>query len=183
MNKENSGDSQSRQLLVGAGILVVIQVVVVSLIMGWRAIPGIFGESMGIAVGAISTPFFMEASFICLGFIIVVGLNIWRRRKEGDELVYLEEGVDLPERASWAIYKDAPLVGEQPDRVMRAEGALGIGDDQEVLALLGEMSEAELRSPEVLQIRIAMADKAGKSELAGQLRGELDELGEASNRS
>jgi hypothetical protein len=47
-----------------------------------------------------STPFFMEASFVILGFLIVVSLNTWRRHKAGDEFVTIEtkaEPADRPE--------------------------------------------------------------------------------------
>lgn len=80
--------------MVGGAILCVVAVVVVSLLLFWREIPGLLGETVGKVVGIMSTPFFMEASFVIIGFMIVVGLNTWRRRKEGDEFVTIEEKED-----------------------------------------------------------------------------------------
>lgn len=77
--------------MVGCTILLVVAGLVISLLLFWRAIPGLLGETVGKVVGIMSTPFFMEASFVILGFIIVVSLNTWRRYKEGDEFVTMEE--------------------------------------------------------------------------------------------
>lgn len=89
------------QFLVGAAILLVVLLGFVSLLLFWRKIPGLLGETVGKIVGIMSTPFFMEASFVILGFLIVVSLNIWRRRKEGDEFVTIEmesEPADLTDK-------------------------------------------------------------------------------------
>ncbi len=76
--------------MAGGSILLVVAAVVISLLLFWREIPGLFGETLGKVVGIMSTPFFMEASFVILGFLIVVGLNTWRRHKEGDEFVTID---------------------------------------------------------------------------------------------
>jgi hypothetical protein len=89
-----------RQFLVGAMILLVVMVGFVTLLLSWRKIPGLLGETVGKMVGIMSTPFFMEASFVILGFLIVVTLNTWRRHKEGDEFVSIEtegEPADRPD--------------------------------------------------------------------------------------
>ena len=89
------------QFLVGAAILLVVLLGFVCLLLFWRKIPGLLGETVGKIVGIMSTPFFMEASFVILGFLIVVSLNIWRRRKEGDEFVTIEmesEPADLTDK-------------------------------------------------------------------------------------
>ena len=92
----SAGDTESRgrQILVGAAILLVVTACFVSLLMFWRLIPGWVGESVGKLVGLMSTPFLMEASFAMLGLLIVISLNIWRRRREGDEFVTMEENND-----------------------------------------------------------------------------------------
>ena len=77
--------------MVGALIMLLVSGAVVGMLLGWRFIPGWVGESVGTLVGIMSTPFFMEASFIVLGLVIVLALNIWRRRRDGDELVFLDE--------------------------------------------------------------------------------------------
>lgn len=84
-------ESKGRQILVGGLILLVLTVVMVTLLFSWRMVPGWVGDSIGFLVGIMSTPFFMEASFALIGLMIVIGLNNWRRHKNGDELVDLDE--------------------------------------------------------------------------------------------
>lgn len=94
MVEHGATENRGKQLLVGGAILLVVAVVFISLLLFWRQIPGLFGESVGKFVGIMSTPFFMETSFVILGFLIVVSLNIWRRHKDGDEFVTIEENDD-----------------------------------------------------------------------------------------
>ncbi|MBG7608117.1 MAG: hypothetical protein IZT59_08850 [Verrucomicrobia bacterium] len=92
MAKQNSEEGRGKQILVGAAILATLTVLVVGLLVGWRLIPGWVGESVGMVAGILSTPFFMEGSYVVIGLLIVLGLNTWRRRKEGDEFVEIETG-------------------------------------------------------------------------------------------
>lgn len=94
MGEQQATESRGKQILVGGAILLAVSTVVVSLLLFWREIPGLLGESVGKFVGIMSTPFFMEASFAILGLLIVLSLNIWRRHKEGDEFVAIEEKDD-----------------------------------------------------------------------------------------
>ena len=88
---QEATESRGRQILVGGVILALVFGTAISLLLFWRQIPGLFGETVGKFVGIMSTPFFMETSFVILGFLIVVSLNIWRRHKDGDEFVMIEE--------------------------------------------------------------------------------------------
>ena len=83
--------SQVRQVAVAVTILGALAFLVVGGLVGWRFLPGILGEWIGTMVGVLTTPFFLESSFIAIGFVIVMSLNIWRRQKEGDEFVDLEQ--------------------------------------------------------------------------------------------
>ena len=94
MIDEQETENRGKQILVGGAILAVVFGSAISLLLFWRDIPGLFGETVGKFVGIMSTPFFMEASFVILGFLIVVSLNIWRRHKDGDEFVTIEENKD-----------------------------------------------------------------------------------------
>ncbi|QTN30822.1 hypothetical protein HZ994_00245 [Akkermansiaceae bacterium] len=91
-NTAVDGESRSRQILAGSAILLGISTVTVVFLMGWRHVPGWVGESLGTVAGIMSTPFFMEASFFLLGLFIVIALNIWRKRRAGDEFVSIEIG-------------------------------------------------------------------------------------------
>ncbi len=84
--------------MVGGAILLVVALVVISLLLFWRVIPGLLGETVGKIVGIMSTPFFMEASFVILGFLIVVSLNTWRRHKAEDEFVTIETKAEPTDR-------------------------------------------------------------------------------------
>lgn len=175
-------DDQHRKssIAIAAGILGTITVMVVSLIMGWRFVPGLLGEWLGVLAGLLSSPFFMETSFVIMGFLIVLGLNSWRRSREGDEFVYLEtvQGPDLPgnlpDHAKWAVYRQKPLPGALPPLLAQAEGAVAIGDFETAAVIISRMSHEELAEDGVLEVRIALAEAAGRTELAARLRMEID---------
>lgn len=99
MREQQATENRGRQFLVGGSILLVVAVVVISLLLFWREIPGVLGETVGKVVGIMSTPFFMEASFVILGFLIVVSLNTWRRHKDGDEFVTIETKAEPEDRS------------------------------------------------------------------------------------
>ncbi len=90
MAKKKFIGESGMQILVGGLVMFVITVSTVGLLVGWRVIPGWVGESFGMVAGVMSTPFFMEASFAVIGLMAVLGLNSWRRHKNGDEFVTLE---------------------------------------------------------------------------------------------
>lgn len=82
---------RGKQILVGGVIITVLTIIIVSFLICWRLIPGWVGDSFGMIAGLMSTPFLMEGSFLLIGLLIVIALNIWRRHKEGDECVFLED--------------------------------------------------------------------------------------------
>lgn len=121
----------------------------------------------------------MEASFTLLGIIIVIVLNYWRQRKDGEELVYLEQVTgpelpnDLPEHAKWAIYHEKPLICETPSLLTQAEGAFAIGDYSSAANLIGAMSPNELVFLETLRLRLDLARATDHRELADRLEEEI----------
>lgn len=169
-------DERKQQVIVG--FCVVAGVAGLILLIAWaRFLPGVGGEFFGRILGIISTPFLMEASFCVLGLVLVMTLNIWRQRREGDELVYLEEIKDapagLPDQAKWAVYQDTPLDPVSPGAAELLEGALAIGDHASAVEILESMGDSERRRPEVMNLRIALAKATGKEELARRLADEL----------
>lgn len=80
-----------KQVLVAAAILAVVACGVVAMLLGWRSVPGVLGEWLGMVVGVMSTPFFLEASFVVMGVFIVIVVNTIRRQREGDDFVSLDE--------------------------------------------------------------------------------------------
>ena len=91
-------DNRVKQIAIGVGILLVLMLAICGALLGWGYLPGILGEWVGLMIGVATTPFLMEATFVVLGLVIVVLINHWRRKRDGDELVFLEqlEGDDLP---------------------------------------------------------------------------------------
>lgn len=88
--KQTDEENPRRQVVVAAGILLSLAVLVSAVLLGWRLIPGVTGEWIGFMVGVVTTPFFLEASFVILGLLLVLMINHWRTTHSGDELVYLE---------------------------------------------------------------------------------------------
>lgn len=168
-----------KQILIGAGILVTLTLLILTALLGWRFLPGLLGEWVGIIVGVMSTPFFLEGTFILLGMTTVVLLNSWRRHKEGDEFVYLEQvdGPDvpanLPDQAKWAVYREKPLEGGELSLLDQAEGAFAIGDYPAAVEAVGAMSPAELKAPETLRFRLELAKATGRLDLVAELEREI----------
>lgn len=70
-----------------------------------RFLPGVGGEFFGRLLGIISTPFLMEASFLVLGFVLVMTINLWRQRREGDEFVEVDVTVGAREPEATPVQK------------------------------------------------------------------------------
>lgn len=175
-----TGDERGRQIAVGAAILLTIALVVCSLLIGWRHLPGLLGEWLGLMIGVMTTPFFLEASFAILGLTVVLAINHWRQKSSGDELVYLEqvnESDGLPDHASWAVFRERPLDGETPSLQAQAEGALAIGDYAGAAECIAAMPETDLNCPETLALRLDLAKATGRRELADQLERQLRTAG------
>lgn len=169
-------DERWKQVGAGLGVLAGVTCLGLLLVFG-RHLPGLAGEFFARVVGMVTTPFILETTLCILGFVVVMTLNHWRQWREGDELVYLDEVKNppetMPDQAKWAVYKDKPL---EPGLIAAAdllEGAIAIGDHEAAIELLTGMSDAERSSPEVLKLRITLAEASGKTELAEHLRTQL----------
>lgn len=174
-------DERVKQAAIGVGILMTLTACVTGTLLGWGYLPGLLGEWFGSMIGIATTPFFMEASFILLGLMIVIGINSWRRHKEGDDFVYLEQvtGPDvpknLPEQAGWAIYQEKPLNCIEPTPMELAEGAFDIGDFESATNWIATMDQAQLDRPETLGLRLKLAKATGKTDLANYLENVIRE--------
>lgn len=168
-----------RQAGVGIAILVVLMIAVPSLLVGWRFMPGLLGEWVGAFMGIITTPFIMETFFATLGLVIVILINNWRKQKDGDEFVYLEEVTgpdvpkDLPDQAKWAVYREKPLDAAALSLHDQAQGALAIGDHAGAAELIAAMEPGELDRPEVLVLRRDLALATGRTDLAREYEEKL----------
>ena len=112
--------------------------------------------------------------------MIVIGLNLWRQHKDGDEFVYLEQVAgpdvpkDLPDHAKWAVYREKPLEGEEMSRLTLAEGAFAIGDYPAAAECIGAMSRDELQQPDTLRLRLALAEATGRDDLVAHLQSAIN---------
>lgn len=165
-------DERVKQVAVALGLIGLVALMMIGIGLG-GFLPGLAGEWFARILGIVTTPFLMEGSFIVLGFILVITLNLWRLHREGDEFVYLEEvknaPADLPAHARWAAYRNPPLDSSDPAPVDQLEGALAIGDHQSAAELLAAMSDEERSTPEALALRIRLARETGREELAAKL--------------
>ncbi len=80
-------DERVKQVIVAAAVLAAVTMVVAALLLGWRKVPGVPGEWLGMLVGIMSTPFFLEASFVLLGVLLLMVINAVQRHRAGDEFV------------------------------------------------------------------------------------------------
>ncbi len=173
---ERERDDRTKHIALGVSLLMGLALVVPGILLGWRFLPGLLGEWIGTMIGVAMTPFVLETSFAILGLIIVLALNTWRRHKDGDEFVYLEQvagpevPANLPEQAKWAIYKEKPLEVAMPSLLAQAEGAFAIGDFQTASEFLGAMDRQELDQPETRYLRVELAKATGREELARKLQ-------------
>lgn len=169
--------SQKRSIFKGLLVLLVVTLLLMGIQFA-RFLPGFLGECFAMVAGFLTTPFIMEASLVIGGFVAVILINDYRRHREGDEFVYLDEiqhpPPGLPEHAKFAIYKEKPLPGEEPSPMDQLEGAIAVGDHASALEILATFSDAELSSPEVLRLRLRLAEETGKTELAEKLRKQLE---------
>ena len=85
-----ANDERVKQVAIAAAIVAAVTCAAVALLLGWRFVPGVLGEWLGTIAGVISTPFFLEASFVVVGVFIVIVLNTVRRQRDGDDFISLE---------------------------------------------------------------------------------------------
>ena len=105
-------DSRMKQIAVGVAILAVLTVAFCGTLVGWRHVPGLAGEWLGMMVGVMTTPFLLEASFAILGLTVVLALNSWRLRRAGDEWVDLAPPQFLPCAGAGHVGSMAPMSDE-----------------------------------------------------------------------
>ncbi|MBB5352000.1 hypothetical protein HNR46_002241 [Haloferula luteola] len=176
MARPNSTDEPSRrkQILVGAGVIGSVGLVLVIASLG-RFLPGAVGEAFGLLSGIVSTPFLMEISLAGLGLLAVLIFNHFRQVREGDDYVYLEEVTGpeadkLPEQARWATYSEAPLESASLTLRDELEGCLAIDDWNRASELLADMNPQDLHHPDILELRLQLAEATQKSEQVAKIR-------------
>ena len=126
-------------------------------------------------IGFFTTPFILETSLVLVGFSLVILLNLWRRKKEGDGWVYLAEDDprtrDGQERGRHDAVFGAPPAQEPAEiEIDLIEGLLDLGSWDEAGQRLLALSDADYESPRALCARARLADGLGRKEQAEELR-------------
>jgi hypothetical protein len=112
--KLHADDERVRQVGIAAGILLAVACGVVLLWLGWMRVPGPIGEFLGMVVGIMSSPFFLEGSFVVLGVLIVMVINAVRRHRDGEDFVTAEQ-LDAREAAKTTAAAATPRsTGQTP---------------------------------------------------------------------
>lgn len=172
-------ENKALVILAAAGFFLLLGGTICAALIGWRKVPGLAGEWLGLVVGIFSTPFLLEAGALVGGATLLIAWNSWRRHREGDEWVYLEQAnpaeipPNTPDHAAWAIYREPPLQGEIPSELDQVEGALEIGDFPAAAEIMATWDAAKLQSPAALQLRIRLAHATGQNALARELEQKL----------
>lgn len=133
----------------------------VALWFGRMYLPGFAGEFCGKLQGLTFTPFFMELSFVIFGFTAVFTINHFRRKWDGEELVYLEK-VDDPE-APLSSDSRSVILPERAEKVpplevslAAIEGALEMGDHAEARDLLSRIPLEHVNNPSVKELSVKL---------------------------
>ena len=84
-------DKLSKQhLVIGFGIIISL-FIFLGCIAASAYLPGFSGEVGRMCLALITSPFLMETSIFFLALTLLFGINGWRRNKEGDDWVSLDE--------------------------------------------------------------------------------------------
>ena len=126
-------------------------------------------------IGFFTTPFILETSLVLLGFSLVILLNLWRRKKDGDGWVYLAE--DDPRTRDGqepgrhdAVFANPPAAEPPELEIEVIEGLLDLGSWDEAGQRLLALPEADYESPRALRARARLADGLGRTAQAEDLR-------------
>jgi len=125
--KEAADENQKKQIVVGAGILLLLAFIVAGVVMNAHVIPGVVGEWISMMVGLMTTPIILETSAFIGGLMVVLTINHWRQKRDGDELVYLDEvdgAADLSEQTESAVDGEKPGLSARAGSVKAPEKEL-----------------------------------------------------------
>ena len=79
-----------KTLAVGCSIMMGFFLILAIIAIAANYTTGIVKETAEKIAGMISSPFFMEASFFCIGLFLLLGYNSYRRHADGDDYVEME---------------------------------------------------------------------------------------------
>jgi uncharacterized membrane protein len=171
--------AQRKSLAVGFGLIALAAAFIVLIWIG-TYLPGFPGEVFSMIAGIMWSPILLDISLFILGLSLVFWINHIRRQAEGDEFVYLETvdapdvPADLPVESRSAIFRDRPETPPSDPALAAIEGVLDMEDADAATRLLFDLPEDMLDTPDVLTLRIRLAELTGRAEEADTLRERLD---------
>jgi uncharacterized membrane protein len=89
--KLDKEDKRVSQVLLGALLLALLALAAGVVVIGSPHLPGVFGQWVAFMVGLMTTPVFLEISAFVVGLMVVFAINHWREKREGPELVELDD--------------------------------------------------------------------------------------------
>lgn len=155
-------DKEQRTALKVGGLILLSFAGFIIFVWACGYLPGYLGRTFSLITGFLWTPLVMEPSLFLLALMAVLVLNHHRRKKEGDELVYLEtvDGPDsknLPAHSRSATFVEKPQPPTGDELVATIEGTAEIGDHKEVLRLLMQLPNELLECEKILAVRLQLA--------------------------
>lgn len=167
---------QRKSLRIGLGLILLAAVLIITIWWG-TYLPGLAGEIFSMFAGIMWSPFLLDVSLFFMGLILILWLNNIRRLRDGDEFVYLEQVDDptanLPSDARSAVFPERPTELDPTVPLAAIEGALALPDPKQATELLMDLPEEQLDHPEVLTLRIRLAEMNGDTAAAEDLRKKL----------
>ncbi len=89
-------NERNKQILIGSG-LILLFFLGLGGVAASAYLPGFSGEVGRMCLAMITTPFLMETAIFVLALTLLLGINGWRRNREGDDYVTLDEN-GVPKR-------------------------------------------------------------------------------------
>ncbi|NWK57455.1 hypothetical protein HW115_17690 [Verrucomicrobiaceae bacterium N1E253] len=83
-------DSRKKQIAIGMAIIVFFFICLGG-IAAAAYLPGFSGEVGRLYLAMVTSPFLMETTLACLALTLLLGINGWRRMREGDDWVTLDD--------------------------------------------------------------------------------------------
>ncbi|MDA0766863.1 MAG: hypothetical protein O3A87_09725 [Verrucomicrobia bacterium] len=169
---------QRKSLRIGLGLILLAALFVILIWCG-TYLPGFVGEVFNMVAGIMWSPFLLDVTLFFLGLVLILWFNNIRRLRDGDEFVYLEQVDDpaasrkLPAEARSAIYRHKPDAPDPDLSLAAIEGALDLPDPEEAALLLFKLPESQLDDPQVLALRLRLAELNGDQAAAAILRKKL----------
>ena len=89
-------DDSKKHILIGSG-LIVLFFLCLGGVAATAYLPGFSGEFGRMCLALITSPFLMETAIFFLALTLLFAINGWRRNREGDDYVTLDEN-GVPKR-------------------------------------------------------------------------------------